>query len=255
MDTHMRPPERSLYRAGGLASITIFAGYLLTIPVYMAVGEKPTEVAAQLAYFGTHASGWWVILGLMVFTDLLYVPVWLALYQGLVRINRLAMQTALAFQALFVMLDLAVTWTAFGALIHLGTRYLAAGDPAGREALVAAAAFPSGVLETPTAVLYAIVFPSAGTLVAGLVLLRGPLGKTASYLALVAGVTGLLAAAPLMAGETARWPHVLSALLATLWHLVIGIRLLNLNPTAAADGRDLGQVHRGSTYMEADEGS
>lgn len=235
MDTPTRTPERCLNRAGGLSAVVIFAGYVLTIPIYVGVGEIPSDTAAQLAYFGAHANAWWTILGLMVFTDLLYIPVWLALYQTLSRINRPAMQTAVAFKALFVVLDLAVTWIVFGTLIRLGALSMSAGDPAAHAALSAAAAFPSTVLQIPIPSFYAILFPALGTLIAGIVLRRGTLGNTVSWLALVTGVTGILAAAVPVLGLTARWPHILNAFLATLWYLLVGIRLLSFDPAVATE--------------------
>ena len=60
---------------------------------------------------------WWAILGLSVLTDLLLVPVALALYLALKGVDRDAMLVATAFIGLFVVLDLAVTWPNYASLI------------------------------------------------------------------------------------------------------------------------------------------
>ena len=116
------PDGKWIYRAGGLSGLIMGIGYLLTIPVAIlfAGGFPPSGVEAQLAFYAEHAAGWWAITGLMVFTDLLHVPFFLALYQALKGINKYMMLLALACAGLFVALDLAVTWTSFPALIILG---------------------------------------------------------------------------------------------------------------------------------------
>jgi hypothetical protein len=52
---------------------------------------------------------WSAILGISVFTDFLYVPLALVLYEVLKKANRNAMLLATAFIGLYVTLDLAVT--------------------------------------------------------------------------------------------------------------------------------------------------
>jgi hypothetical protein len=106
-----------MYRVGGIAALILVIGYFLTFPVYGVVGFYPNGDEARLAYFAKNAMGWWVITGLMVSTDLIIVPVFLALYQALKEINRNAMVLAIACEGLFVAVDLAVTWTAHSSLL------------------------------------------------------------------------------------------------------------------------------------------
>jgi hypothetical protein len=76
------PDEKWICRLGGLLGIVLGIGYLLTIPVTIlfAGSFPPPGVEARLAFFAEHTAGWWAVTGLMVFTDLLYVPFFLALY-------------------------------------------------------------------------------------------------------------------------------------------------------------------------------
>ena len=71
-------------------------------------------------------------------------PSWL--YLALKRVHRSAMLVATAFVGLFVVLDLAVTWSSFAALLTLGGGYAAAANDVQRAAYVAAANYPSAVL-------------------------------------------------------------------------------------------------------------
>jgi len=100
-------------------------------------------------YFAGKTTVWWAILGLSVATDVLYIPVALSLYFALKDVNRNAMLVASAFVGLFVVLDLAVTWSNFASLIVLSGDYAAAANDAQRAAAVAAASYASAVLTSP----------------------------------------------------------------------------------------------------------
>jgi hypothetical protein len=228
---HAADPQGSwAYRVGGIAALILAIGYLLTFVVYpiAKVGAVPEGAEARLMYFGENGAAWWVILGLMVFTDLLYVPVGLALYQALKGLHRDAMLLAIACMGLFVVLDLAVTWTTFSSFITLGGTYAAATSDAQRAALVASAGYPSAILDSPLAGIYAILMPSIGILIAGFIMLKGIFSKAAAYLGLAAGITGILAVAGPYFLDALGVMRVINALLGTFWFLLIGWRLYKL---------------------------
>jgi len=175
---------------------------------------------------------WWGILGLSVLTDLLFVPVALSLYLALKDINRNVMLMATALVGLFVVLDLAVTWSNYASLIVLSGDFAAATSEAQRVADVAAASYASAVLSSPLERVYAIVILSFAILVIGLVMLEGRFGRATAYLALIVGVLGIVSIAGL--GVTI----IMNALAATLWMFVVGFRLYRLgSQRGAASGR------------------
>src|SRR5512139_1402015 len=130
--------DRGLYRMSGITALILVVGYFLTFPIYFWVGDPPASgIEAQLAYFAEHAAGWWGIVFLMVFTDLLIVPIFFGIYLALQHVNKGLMLVALAFKAfLFVILDLAVTWTAYSTMVIAGVQYAAATTEAQKAALV-----------------------------------------------------------------------------------------------------------------------
>ena len=138
--------------------------------------------------------GWWTILSLCVLTDFLYIPVSLALYFALERVNRSAMLLASVFVGLFVALDLAVTWVNYAALISLSSLYAAVSNEAQRAGYVAAANYASAVLASPAEVFYAIVDLSIGIFIISFVMLRGSqiFKRTTAYLGLAAGIFGFI---------------------------------------------------------------
>ena len=218
-----------LYRVSGIAAFVLVVGYFLTFPIYFWVGDQPASgVEAQLAYFAEHAGGWWAIGFLMVFTDLLIVPIFFGIYMALKHVNKGLIFMALAFKAfLFVILDLAVTWTAYSTMIIAGVQYGAAATEAQRAALAAAAASASAMLASPLLGTYAILIPSLGVLFAGLVMLKGVFNRANAYVALAIGLTGIVWMGSFFIDGLDVFRYI-NALLAAVFYLLAGYRLYKL---------------------------
>jgi hypothetical protein len=92
--------QKQWYRVGGIAALVLGVAYVIIVFLYARVGAPPTGVEAWFKYLPGKTTVWWVILGLSVFTDFLYVPLAFALYMALKAINRNAMLLATAFQRL-----------------------------------------------------------------------------------------------------------------------------------------------------------
>jgi hypothetical protein len=165
---------------------------------------------------------WWTILGLSVFTDFLFVPLALALFLALKGVNRYAMLLATAFVGLFVVLDLAITWSHYASILTLYRDYRGAANDAQRAGYVAAANYASAILSCPLEIVYAIVTLSSGVLATGFVMLRGPFSKTTAWLGLATGLLGigsLTGLGPIIMGN---------ALFATAWLFFAGHGLYRL---------------------------
>ncbi len=148
------PDGKWLYRVGGISALILAIAYIITIPLYVYVGAPPSGGEARLKYLALNTTVWWAILGLSVLTDFLFVPVALSLYLALKGVNRNAMLVATAFVGLFIVLDLAVTWSNYASLITLSGNYAAATNDAQRAAYVAAASYPSAVLASSLEAVY-----------------------------------------------------------------------------------------------------
>ena len=120
--------ERWLYRVGGASALLLGLGYLAIFPLYAHVGAPPTAADGEvwLTYLADKTEIWWAILVLSVITDVLFLPVGLALCLALKRLNSGAMLVATALVGLFVALDLAVTWTHYASLLSLSASYVSA---------------------------------------------------------------------------------------------------------------------------------
>jgi len=214
-------PDQRWFRIGGVSAFVLAIGYIAIIPLYAHVGAPPNVGGGEawFKYLPGKTAVWWAILGLSVFTDVLYMPVALALYLALKKINRNAMLMATACVGLFVVLDLAITWSHYASILTLYRDYVAATDESHRLGYMAAANYASAVLSSPLEIVYAIVTLSCGILLTGFVMLRGPFNKITAYLGLATGILGILAltgSSPVIIGN---------ALFATAWLLFAGYRL------------------------------
>lgn len=229
MQISIDPDGKWIYRIGGIAAFILVIGYFLTFPAYALLGFYPTGDEERLVYFAQHATGWWVIAGLMVFTDLLIVPTFLALYQVLKGINRNAMLLAIACEGLFIAVDLAVTWTAHSSLLALGSNYAAATSDIQRATFVAAAGYPSTMLDSPLGGIYAILIPALGILLTAPVMSKGIFSKSTVYLGWAVGISGIVAGMSPFFPEALSAMPIINALLVMVWYLFVGLRLYKLS--------------------------
>lgn len=215
--------QKQWYRVGSVAAVVLGISYVIIIPLYAHVGAPPNSGEAWFKYLPGKTAFWWAILGVSVFTDFLYLPVAFALYLALKELNRNLMLLATAFVGLFVVLDLAVTWSHYASVLTLYRNYTTATDDASRASYIAAANYASAMLTSPLEIVYAIVTLSSGILLIGFVMLRGAFNKITAYLALGTGVLGILS----LTGFS--FAIIGNALFATAWLFFVGHRLYRLS--------------------------
>jgi hypothetical protein len=225
--THISNGKR-LYLVGGISAFVLVLGYILTFPVYAWVGDAPSiGIEPQLVYFAEHATGWWIILGLMVFTDILCIPIFVSLYNALKNVSREGMLLAVGFQGLFIALDLALTWTAYSALITSGIGYAHASTDVQRAVFISAAGYPSAILTSPLLGIYAIIIPSIGVFITGLAMRRGIFNKITAYFAVAAGIIGIAYLGSYISSALSIL-RIINALLVTVWYGFAGFKLYKL---------------------------
>ena len=212
----------------GVSAIILVISYIVIIVLYVFSGVSPTEGDALLKHIAAHTAERWSILGLSVFTDLLYIPVGYSLYIMLKEVNKNAMLAGLGFFILFVFLDLAVTWTNYSSLITLSNQYATATSDSQRETIIATADYVSGVISSGLIRVYIILFPAIGILIFSLIMLKGEVSKTIAYLGVVTGVVGTISVAVTLFMSSFGITVVITSILTTAWFSLIGIRFLRL---------------------------
>jgi hypothetical protein len=214
--------QKRWYRVGSIAALVLAIGYVIIIPLYAHVGAPPSGAEAWFRYLSEKTTAWWAILGISVFTDFLYVPVAFALYLALKELNKNLMLIATAFVGLFVVLDLAVTWSHYASVLTLYGKYATATDDNHRASYIAAANYASAMLNSPLEIVYAIVTLSFGILLIGFVMQRGAFNKITAYFAMGTGVLGILSLTGLS------FAVIGNALFATAWLFFVSHRLYRL---------------------------
>ena len=104
----------------------------------------------------------------------------------------------------------------------LSTQYATATDESQRALLVAAASYPSAVIASPLALVYAIGTLSFGFLVISLVMRKGVFNKLTAYVGIATGALGIVAVAGVSIAV------ILNAVSATIWLFLVGHRLYRL---------------------------
>ena len=223
------PDGKWLYRVGGVAAIVFGIAYIVIIALYVPTGARPGGAEAWLAHIARHTTVWGAILGLSVLTDFLLIPIALSLYRALQGINRNVMLTATACVGLFVVLDLALTWTNIASLIALSGHYAAATTDAQRAVFVTAAIYPSSVVDSNLLFVYNSLILAVGILMTGLVMLQGIFGKGTAYLGLATGILAIVSvASAFFASTVSSIMIILASVLTTGWVLLAGYKLHRL---------------------------
>jgi len=223
------PDGKPLYRVGGISAIVFGLAYIVIIALYVPMGARPSGAEAWLEYIAGNLTAWWTILGLSVLTDFLLVPIALSLYLALKGIDKNAMLVATACVGLFVVLDLALTWTNYASGIALSGYYAAATDDAQRAVFVTAAIYPSSVVESNLLFVYNSLTLGVGILITGLVMLKGIFSKSTGTLGLLTGILAIVSvASSFFASSVSTVSVVLASVLTTVWFLFVGFKLYKL---------------------------
>jgi len=203
--------------------------YVVIIVAYVLAGAPPNEAEQWLKYLSERTTAWWTILGLSVVTDLLFVPVAISLFLALKNVNWNAMLAGAGLLIAFAFLDLAVTWPNYASLIDLSGQYTSATNDALRtHVIVTAAHYPAAVLNSSLIGVYAILIPSLGNLIVGLVMLKGDFSKLTAYLAVISGILGVVAVVGSHFARVLGLTIVIGSVLTTVWVFLAGYRLYRL---------------------------
>lgn len=228
------PDGKWLARVGAISGFVIGISYVAIIGLYLPAGVPPDGGAAWLAYGAGKTAPWWGILWLSVLTDILIVPLMLALYVALRGVARDLMLLAVAFKVLFVVLELSVGWPNFSLLITYSDDYAAATTEAERAALAAGADHALAVGGSTLAKVYSILVPAVGMLLAGLAMRRTVFGRVAAYAAVLSGVLATVSVVGgLFVAELGN-AVILASIFSLVWYLLVAYRLYRLGSIANA---------------------
>ncbi len=220
---------KGLYRLGGISAIALSMSYVIITILYILGGALPGGGEEWLRHLAKHTLEWWAILGFSVLTDFLFLFVIWSLYCVLKETNKNATLAGIGFVGLFVVLDLAVTWPNYSALISLSSKYAIANSDTQRMELIAAANYAYGVLSSRLFAVYAILVPALGISIIGLVMLNGPFSKVTAYLGIATGILGIISVVGPLFFAALGMIAIVASVFTTVWVLFVGFKLLKLS--------------------------
>lgn len=220
---------KQLYRLGGVAALISFAVIPLAVVVFVAwppPSFQPTSSAVSDWFKIFQDNAFRGVLDgdlLLMIAQVAFVPLLLALYAALRKVNQPFMAVALALGVIGVTASLASN-PSFS-LLSLSAQYASATDPALRSQLVAAGqALLATYQGTPYVMGY--VLQGLAMLVSGTVMLRGSIfGRRTAYVGIAAGVLSLV---PANAGTAGLVFSFSSLIPIATWDILLARRLFQL---------------------------
>jgi hypothetical protein len=123
---------------------------------------------------------------------------------------------------LFVFLDLAITWTNYGALLVLSQNYSAAAT----ADKAAVAAYGAVVLESTLLFVYNSLSLAVGILITGAVMRKSNFSRATAYLGVLTGLLGVLAVIGPIFARFLSGIIILASVSTMIWVSGVGIELL-----------------------------
>jgi len=220
--------NRWLYRMAGFSGIAIAVGYVFITAGFTISGAPlPTGAEAWVTYMAGKSNLWWGIIWLSIITDILYLPVAAGLYNLLKNVHKGMILVSGALFALFVVLELAITWSNYAAIIELINRYGLATTEPQRTLYLSTIEYASSVFQTPVTGFYAIFIPSIAVILASIVMLKSArFGKIASYIGLLSGTINAFSVIGELFSSTLSLLVIPGSVLALIWFFAVGVKFL-----------------------------
>jgi hypothetical protein len=216
---------KGVYRVGGVCLFVSGVIFLLVAVFSMIIGAAPGSGQEYLLALSSNVQVAKLNFGLYAISDVLFIPVALALYLSLKQVNKNAMLIAAGLMVMYSIFDLAVTELNSLDAVLLSQQYVHASTEAQQAAYLAAAYFALSTI--PIATFFTYLVSSVGLVIASLVSFRGVFNKITALLGITAGIEGTIGAFYVF------FPGLAALLTPALiaygaWGLFAGVRLFKL---------------------------
>lgn len=217
--------ERILLKLGAVSGILLAVGYVVIIGVYSAGGALPTGGENWLKYMSERVNLWWMIIWLSVLTDLLFLPLAVAIYINFKNRYRLVAFVGSSLLVMFVLLDLAITWPNYSALMSLSSGYSAATSSLDKLSYIAGANYATAVLTSPVLTSFIILLPGLGIMILGWIMHKTKFSNAAAFSGIITGIFAIISFIGPFFSKSLALAAVIASTFTLLWCLFAGIRL------------------------------
>jgi len=218
---------KDVYKVGGVCMILAGLIYIIATALNFVLGAQAGDNAAFLNSLAGNPTVAYVIFGLLFISDILMLPVLLALYLALKHINKNAMLIAAMLLFMFAILDL--TFQFNGLILTTLAQHSASATSDILKAAYTAAAY-YGLAALPLSWISLWIVFGLGLLIASVVMLKGVFGKVTAYLGVITGIGSLIAGFSMII-PILGIVVVLMLVIGGIWYIIVGFKLYNLSHT------------------------
>ncbi len=223
--------RKQLFLVAGYCGIVIAIVYAFISIAFAVSGfPLPTEGSAWVTYLEGKTNIWWCIIWFSIITNILYLPFTYGLYELLKKNYKALLMIVGVLFALFVFLELSITWTNYPTIIELFQRYNLASSETQKLMALSAIEFASASFQTPVTTFYTIVIPSLATILASYVLFKSKdFGKIIPFIGFISGICNIISVWGGYFFESLEKLVIPGSFLILFWFSGIGIKFIKLS--------------------------
>lgn len=220
--------SRDILFWAGVSGILVAVGYFIISILFAISGfPLPADSTSWINYLNGKLGLWNVIIWLSIITDILYIIIAFGFLKFYEYKYKFWVVLAGIFFTLFVVLELAGTWSIYPTIIELYKNYSAT-DAAAKQAMyLGAIEYGSTHFQTTANAFYAIVLPSLAAIIYSFVMLKGrEFGKIVPLIGLVSGICNIVSVFGGLLYEPLEKLVMPGSFLVLFWFLGVGIKFI-----------------------------
>ncbi len=225
--------RKQLFLIAGYSGIIIAAAYAFNSIAFAVSGfPLPTEASGWVTYLEGKTNLWWGIIWLSIITNLLYLPFAHGLFELFKKSHKIQILVAQILFALFVFLELSLTWSNYPTIIELSQKYSLASVESQRLMILSVIEFASTEFQTPVTAFYTIVIPSLATILASYVMFKSKdFGKIIPSIGFISGICNIVSVWGGYFFEPLEKLVIPGSFLVLFWFAGIGLKFIKFSRT------------------------
>lgn len=223
-----RAYSRDILFWAGVSGILVAIGYFIISILFAVSGfPLPTDSTSWINYLDGKLGLWNIIIWLSIITDILYIFVAFGFLKFYEKRYKFWMVLAGIFFILFVVLELAGTWSLYPTIIELYKNYSSTNSAAMQAMYLGGIEYASIHFQTVVNSFYTIIFPSFAVVVYSFVMLKSKeFGKFVPIVGLISGICGIISVFGGLVYEPLEKLIMPGSFLALFWFLGVGIKFI-----------------------------
>lgn len=219
---------KDIFFWSGVSGIIIAVGYFfISIGIAVSGFPLPTDGLSWVLYLNGKVGLWQFIIWGSIITNILYIIFAFGFLKFFEDRHKFLVVLASIFFILFVILELAGTWSIYPTIIDLYKHYTASGSTELRSTYINAIEYASLHFQTTVNAFYTIVLPSLAAILYSLAMLKSKaFGKLLPVIGLISGICNTTSVFGGLFFEPLKKLVMLGSFLVLFWFAGIGIKFI-----------------------------